>query len=128
MFSREATRLSAWAALIAVLFVVLMPAALNASGKSNIFTGLSGFSSICTLEGAKSLLDTPDQPPVVTAHKPCVFCVSSVPVFADANAPHVVAVIEGIPVAVGPTNRAESLPPDVAATQPLSPRAPPRLN
>jgi hypothetical protein len=129
MFSREATRLSAWAALIAVLFVVLLPATLSAAGKSGTSSfSLHGPSSICTLDGVKTSSTVPDQQPVVTTHSPCVFCTSSVPVFADANTPRVVALIEGVPVVVGLPNGTESLPPDVAATQPLSPRAPPRLN
>jgi hypothetical protein len=128
MFSREATRLSAWAAQIAVLFVVLLPATLSAAGKSGTFFSLHGPSSICTLDGVKTSPTVPDQQPVVTTHSPCVFCTSSVPVFADANTPRVVALIEGVPVVVGLPNRTESLPPNVAATQPLSPRAPPRLN
>lgn len=127
MFSRSAIKLSAWAALIAVVFVVLLPATLNAAAKSSGSMGLSALAGICTLDGAKfSLPNAPDQQPVA-AHKPCLFCISSVPVFTDANTPRVVAVIEGIPVVIG-SSAAEFLPPDVAATLPLSPRAPPRLN
>jgi hypothetical protein len=113
--------------LIAVVFVVLLPATLNAAGKMSSSMGQSGPAGICTVDGAKFVLpNAPDQQPVV-AHKPCVFCISSVPLFADTQAPRVVAVIDGIPVVIRPSH-AESLPPDVAATQPLSPRAPPRLN
>lgn len=132
MFSREATRLSAWAALIAVVFVVLMPAAISASGALGTL-GTSpdpiGKSAICTLGGAKMLLpdapNAPDGEPL--AHQQyCAFCSSSVPLFADVNTPRVVAVIAGNPVAL-PRYLAELLPPDLASTQPLSPRAPPRL-
>ncbi len=129
MFSRSATRLSAWAALIAVVFVVLLPATLNAAAKISSPTaiGQSSLAGICTQDGAKFVLpNAPDQQPVA-AHKPCVFCISSVPLFADTQAPRVVAVIEGIPVVI-PPSLATSLPPDIAAKQPLSPRAPPRLN
>jgi hypothetical protein len=127
MFSRSAIKLSAWAALIAVVFVVLLPATLNAASKSSSPTGLSALAGICTLDGAKlGASHAPDQQPAA-AHKPCLFCISSVPVFTDANTPRVVAVIEGIPVVIRPSP-AEFLPPDAAATQPLSPRAPPRLN
>lgn len=123
MFSRSAIKQTAWAALLAVLFVVLLPAALNASGSSSVLAALT---SICTLDGAKlNTQQSPDQQPSAVAHKPCLFCTSSVPLFAEVGAPRVVAVVEGIPVLVGPS-RAEALPPDVAATQPLSPRAPPR--
>ena len=80
------------------------------------------------MDGAKlGLPDAPDQQPV-TAHKPCAFCTSSVSVFADANAPRVVAVLEGVPVLASPSTPAELLPRDTTATQPLSPRAPPRLS
>jgi hypothetical protein len=125
MFSRSATRLTAWAALIAVVFVVLLPATLNAAGKSSTAIALHGLSVICTVDGANTLPPAPDQQRAATLHKPCLFCTSGAPIFADANAPRVVAMIEGIPVVVGAAP-AEMLPPDVAATQPLNPRAPPR--
>ena len=129
MFSREATRLSAWAALIAVVFVVLMPAALSATGLSRSPADPAGLSTICTLGGAKMLLPdvsgAPDGEPV-SHQQHCVFCSASVPLFAEANAPRVIAVIAGSPIVL-PRYPAELLPPDLAATQPLSPRAPPRL-
>lgn len=129
MFSREATRLSAWAALIAVLFAVLMPAAINAAGLSRPSTDPAGLSVVCTLGGAKVMLpdagDGSDNR--ISAHQqPCAFCTSAVPLFADAHAPRVVAVIDGMPVVV-PQYSAEQIPPNPAATQPLSPRAPPRI-
>ncbi len=128
MFSREATRLSAWAALIAVLFAVLMPAAINAAGLSRPSTDPAGLSVVCTLGGARVMLpDAGDRSGdhVIAHQQPCAFCTSVVPVFADQHAPRVVAVIDGKPVVV-PRHPAELLPPDAAATQPLSPRAPPR--
>lgn len=135
MFSRNDIKLTAWATLFAILFVVLLPAAMSAVGtdgangsvgKSSVFAALA---KICTLDGAKVTQDAPDQQPLPAAHKPCLLCITSVPIFADANAPRM-TMIDGIPVIVGVmgADRAESLPPDVSATQPLSPRAPPRLN
>lgn len=123
MFSRDDIKLTAWATLFAVLFVVLLPAAMSATGKSS---ALAPLATICSIDGAKATQGTPDQPAVPAAHKPCMFCTTSVSLFADANAPRM-TMIDGIPVIVG-AYRAESLPPDDSATQPLSPRAPPRLN
>jgi hypothetical protein len=85
-------------------------------------------SAICTLEGAQhSAPEAPPRQPGEIAHNHCMFCTSSVPIFADANAPRLIAVLDAIPVVLH-ARPAESLPPDVAAIQPLSPRAPPRLN
>ena len=128
MFSRESTRLTAWAALIAVLFVVLMPAAISASGASRASPDPVGLSAICTLGGAKMILpdasDVPGQPVAHQQH--CAFCSAGTPLFPDANTPRLVAVIDGSPLVV-PRYQAELLPPDIVALQPLSPRAPPRL-
>lgn len=129
LFSREAIRQTAWGTLIAVVFVVLLPLATNLSRAANATPDAVAFSTICTLGGAKIVLpnggDNPDGQ--LTAHQqPCAFCSSIVPVFADADAPRVAAVIDGMP-AVVPRYMAESLPPDLAATQPSSPRAPPRI-
>lgn len=129
LFTREALRQTAWAALIAVVFVVLLPATMNVSRASSAAPDATLFSAICTLGGAKIVLpdagDNSDGQPM--AHQqPCAFCTSVVPVFADDYAPRVVAVIDGIPVTV-PHYAAELVPPNPAATQPLSPRAPPRI-
>jgi hypothetical protein len=130
MFSRKSTRRTAWTALMAVLFVVLMPTAISASGASHASPDSPGFSAICTLGGAKMLLpdapNLPDVPGRALAHQQhCAFCSSSVPLFADAQTPRVVAVVEGGPIVVS-HYLAELLPPDMVALQPLSPRAPPR--
>lgn len=122
-FSQGAIRQTAFAALIAVLFVVLLPAAVSASGKSAMATVFNGLAEICSLGGIKHVPDSPATPEA-TVHKPCVFCTSAVPVFADTHSPQVVAVVDGVPVMVGP-HRTQELPPDVSATQPVSPRAPP---
>lgn len=123
MYTRKALKQTSLAALLAVLFVVLLPTAVNASGKFSVAAALNGLAPICSLDGVKQLQDTPDSPGLAV-HKPCVFCISSVPVFADAHAPQVVAVVDGVPVMVGP-HRTQELPPDPAATRPVSPRAPP---
>ena len=131
--SRSAIRHTAWATLAAVLFVVLLPAAVGAVGRT-AFQGFDGLGEICSVEGVKHAPNTPDTPdtpdtPVsgTAAHRPCVFCTSSVAIFADAHAPRVIAVIDGVPVHIGP-HPAQELPPDPAATRPISPRAPPRSN
>lgn len=123
MLSRRTLKQTSIAALLAVLFVVLLPAAVNASGKFGVAAALSGLAEICSFDGLKHVPESPASPDV-TAHSPCVFCTSSVPVFADAHSPQVVAVVDGVPVVVGP-HRAQELPPDSAATRPVSPRAPP---
>jgi len=128
LFTRETIRHTAWATLIAVVFVVLLPMTVNASrAASGTASDAIGFSTICTLGGAKVVLpDSTDNPAsAVTHQQPCAFCTSTVPLFADAQAPRVVAVIDGIPVVI-PPYAAEQIPPHPAATQPLSPRAPPR--
>jgi hypothetical protein len=129
MFSRRAIQHTTRATLIAVLFVLAWPVIGYAYG---IFAAVPALHEICTMEGMKSAspapgaLDVPGVPgsPVV-AQKPCVFCFSSVPVFADAHAPRVVMYVDRpvLDIAAPPD---QVLPPDVAATQPLSPRAPPR--
>jgi hypothetical protein len=126
--TRETIRHTAWAALISVVFVVLLPMMVNASRAAGPADAV-GFSAICTLGGAKIVL--PDSTsgtdaPVVAHQQPCAFCSSVVPLFADNHAPRVVAVIDGMPVVV-PRYAAERIPADSAATQPLGPRAPPRI-
>lgn len=130
VFARASIRHTAWATLIAVVFVVLLPMTVHASrAASGAAPDAIGSSVICTLGGAKIALPdaggNSDSRPM--AHQqPCAFCSSIAPVFADAHAPRVAAVIDGMP-AVVPRYLAESLPPDLAATQPSSPRAPPRI-
>lgn len=129
MFSRESLRLSAWAALIAVAFMVLMPAALKASGLSQPSSASAGMFAICTPAGVKTIAAGGHEAPVEqsAAHQqPCVLCTASVPLFPDANTPRIAGVIEGIPLLL-PAYAPERLPRDVVAIQPLSPRAPPRL-
>lgn len=123
MFTRQSLKQTSIAALLAVLFVVLLPTAVNATGKLSVGAALSGLAQICSVDGLKYTTDAPATPEVA-AHRPCVFCTSSVPVFADAHAPQVIAVVDGVPVVVGP-HRTQELPPDPAATRPVSPRAPP---
>lgn len=127
LFTREAIRHTAWATLISVVFVVLLPMTVNASRAAAPADAI-GFSAICTLGGAKIVLPDSTGGPAqaVTHQQPCAFCTSAVPLFADAHAPRVVAVIDGMPVVV-PQYSAEQIPPNPAATQPLSPRAPPRI-
>ena len=124
MFYRTALKQCAIATLLAVLFVVLLPVAVNASGKFSVAAVINGLAEICSLEGIKHAPQAPVLPEVA-AHKPCVFCTSSVPVFADAYAPRLLAVVDGIPVTVGRLPPQDS-PPDPSATRPLSARAPPR--
>ena len=102
MFYRTALKQCAIATLLAVLFVVLRPLAVNASGKFSVATVINGLAAICSLEGIKHAPQAPVLPEV-TAHKPCVFC----------------------PVTVGRLPPQDS-PPDPSATRPLSARAPPR--
>lgn len=125
MVSRTALRQTAIATLMAVLFVVLLPAAISGTGKFSV-ASIPGMTEICTLAGIKLNADAP-APEQPMAHQPCMFCTSSVPVFADAYSPRLTAVVDGIPVTVGPAPAAAP-PRDSAATQPLSPRAPPRAN
>lgn len=125
MFSRRAIKHTAWTALIAVLFAVLLPAAGHAGGK---FASLAGLHDLCTTDGVKQAPNVPSPAPLsgAAAHKPCVFCISSVPVFADTHAPRVVAIVQGALLTLRAPGNSPELPPDIAATQPLSPRAPPR--
>lgn len=123
MFPRRSIKLSAWAALIAVVCVLLLPASLSAFGYSANQTAITGLSRICSLDGVT--FAPQDQQPVASVHQPCVFCTSIAALFPQTHAPRVVLLLEGVPVALGlPT--ADALPPNVAATQPLNPRAPPR--
>ena len=96
MFYRTALKQCAIATLLAVLFVVLRPLAVNASGKFSVATVINGLAEICSLEGIKHAPQAPVLPEVA-AHKPCVFCTSSVPVFADAYAPRLLAVVSTRP-------------------------------
>lgn len=111
--------------MIAVLFAVLFPALGHASGK---FASPAGLHDLCTADGVKLAPNVPSPAPLSDsiAHKPCVFCISSVPVFADTHAPCVVAIAQGVPLTLRAPRNSPALPPDLAATQPLSPRAPPR--
>jgi hypothetical protein len=125
MFSRTAILHTTRATVIALLFVVVWPVMGYASG---LFAAPSVMHEICTMEGMKSALqDGPGVPGSdAVVQKPCVFCYSSVPVFADAHTPRLVAFAQDAALlVVAPPELV--LPPDVAATQPLSPRAPPRL-
>ena len=119
MFARRTLQRTSWAALIAVLMAVLLPTLGHATGK---FAAPAGGHELCTLDGIKTSPAAPGE--TALQQKPCVFCTSSVPLFADAHAPRVVALAAPSELAVRwrPT---EFLPRDAAATLPLSPRAPP---
>jgi hypothetical protein len=123
MFSRRAIQRIAANVLITVLFAIASPVVGHAFAGSAVAAAAPG---ICSFDGLKA--DTTQRPalpqPGTVAHKPCVFCTSSVPLFPEAHAPQIVALLAGMPRTVQMPRR-DALPPDFAATQPLSPRAPP---
>lgn len=121
MFSRKTIHHIAWVALIVVWVAVLAPRSTFAVDGMAMAPGTL---DLCTVDGKKPGSDAPD----FVAHKPCVFCTSSVAVFADANSPRLIGLIEGVPFVMGPPPRDHALPPDIAATHPMSPRAPPRFS
>jgi hypothetical protein len=110
------------AVLLSVLFAVLLPTITHASDGFG-GAGFRGLTDICSVDGPRPTPDGPASPEGHT-HKPCLFCISSVPLFTDALAPTVVAIVDGAPLSLGrlPTT---DMPPDRAGTRPVSPRAPP---
>jgi len=116
------SRFATWIALGAVLFAAASPllAALRFHGSTEVLT------QICTFSGIKAASDDPAVPLRHAAGKlkHCVFCLGGAwyfpaagPLSADAPAG---------PAVTTAAARAEFPPVDLAALQPLSPRAPPR--
>jgi hypothetical protein len=123
IFGLHVLRRVARTVLLSVLFAVLLPIGAQAATR---YTGGGAYpvgADICSVGG---LTQSPGGPvsPGTHVHKPCLFCISSVPLFADALAPVVVAVADGVPRSLGRLP-AVDIPPDRAATRPVSPRAPP---
>ena len=119
MLTRSRKKFVAWIALCAVLFAALMPA-------TSVFAHTLSAADTVALGGICTTHDASEPAPLERAtYGHCAFCTLGAPVVSAPRVDALLATLDA-PAPVPQVHRNHTLPRDVVAVHPLSPRAPPR--